>query len=157
MQIFSGGFIMVEHKQVWNEGSLARDWEQRLKPRVEPRRRRRVLAPWFRTAAWIAGLWVAAMVPALLAVHVLTMSFKYDQANQQYAALVRQNQMLAATVAKKSSPTALSRDAARLKVAMVQPRVESVKAPAPVHSSHTFSAVERVTHWINQLSLTLGQ
>ena len=152
---------MIEQKstrRIENEGNLARAWEQRLKPRIEPapRRRRRVLAPWVRPSAWIGGIWLAALVSSFLAVRVITMSYQYDHMNQQYAALTRQSQALTAAVAQKSSPAALAKDAARLKVAVVQPRTNTpvvVKA-RPATNRSLFS---KFTAWVDQLSLTLSR
>ena len=149
---------MVEQDPIWpieNEGNLARTWEQRLKPRTAPQiRRRRTMAPWVRIAAWIGGIWAAALIPAILAVHVLTMSYHYDQLNQQYLALIRQNEMLAATVAAQSSPAALARDSARLKVPLVAPRMETT--PRHVHGATLpVSPLQHVTIWISGLNHAL--
>lgn len=156
-----GASPMVEQKSRWrveNEESLARDWEQRLQPRVEPalRPRRRVLAPWVRPVAWIAGLWVAAMVPSALAVHVIAMSYQYDQANQYYSNLTRQNQSLAAAVAQKTSPAALAHDAARLKVTMVQPHPAAVPVAAP-RTAHHGSVFSKFSAWVRHLSIASGR
>lgn len=149
---------MVEQKQsgrVENEGSLARSWEQRLKPRMNPspKRRRRVMAPWVRPATWIFSLWGGALIASLLAIHVLTMSFQYNQLSQQYTALTRQNQALSAAVATKDTPQALARDAVRLKVPLVEPRI--VTKPTvrvqPVQSRH-LSLVGQMTAWIRGLN-----
>ncbi len=154
---------MVGEKQVWhtqNEGNLARSWEQRLKPRVAPReQRRRQAAAWIRPALWIAWLWAAALVPSILAIHVMTMSYQYDQLNQQYANLTRQNQVLVATVASKTSASAFAKDAARLKVQVEAPRVDPVKKAKVSRrvSARAVSPVEQVTLWIRQLSRSLTQ
>lgn len=152
---------MIEQKSTWraaNEGNLARTWEQRLQPRVNPspRRRQRVLAPWVRPVAWIAGLWLAALVPSFLAVRVITMSYQYDQSNQQYAALARQSQALSASVAQKASPAALAKDAARLKVALVEPRTSSPQVAKSGPGVHR-SPFAKFTAWVNQLSLALAR
>ncbi len=149
---------MVKQDPLWrtqNEGNLARAWEERLKPRVAPTvRRRRAVAPWVRVVAWIGGIWAAALIPTILAVHVLTMSYHYDQLNQRYAALVRQDQVLAATVATKSSPAALTRDSVRLKVPLVMPRDETASKPVHV-ATHSVAPMHRVTLWISGLNHAL--
>lgn len=156
---------MVEEKEVWrtiNEGNLARSWEQRLKPREEPRvqrRRRRMLAPWVRPVLWIGGLWTAALIPAALAIHVMTMSYHYDQMNQNYAALSRQNQSLSAQLASKTTASALAAAAARLKVRVQAPDLTAAAAPstklAGVAAAPAVSPVQHVTSWIRHLSHSL--
>lgn len=152
---------MVDQNRQWrveNEGSLARTWEKRLKPHQAPapqRRRRRVLAPWAKTTGWISMIWAMALVPALLAGHVLMLSYHYDQLNQQYAALTRTNQSLVAAVASKESAGALTRDAAKLKVSLLQPRVEPgptlvVKQPKPT------GLIGQITAWMSGLSHATG-
>lgn len=150
---------MVERSKTWridNEDSLARSWEQKLKPRVNPRPRRRRLAPWVRPALWIMGIWGAALIPAILASHVLVMSYQYDQMNQRYAALTRQNQVLAAQVATKDTPAALARDASRLKVALVEPHMAVIPRSHHV-ASKPLSPIGRVTAWISRFGHAMGR
>ncbi|NMP21607.1 hypothetical protein [Sulfobacillus harzensis] len=158
---------MVEERtwQVENEGNLARTWEQRLRPKVspQPQRRRRIAARWVRPAAWIGALWGGAVVASFLAIQVMTMSYHYDQTNQQYAALTRQNQSLNVTLAALTSTQALSRDAARLKVTMVEP-ASALQTPVKHGTSKPVaaptvqpSALGRVTRWMQNLSQSLGQ
>ncbi len=156
---------MVEERtwQVDNEGNLARAWEQRLKPKTEPhRKRRRAPASWLRPAAWIGGLWAGAMVASFLAIHVMTMSYHYDQRNQEYSSLVRQNQSLQGTLASLTTTRALSQDAARLKVTMVAPK-SRVTAPIktsqrlPLHQGSSGSVISQVTGWMEQFSQSLGR
>ncbi len=150
---------MVERTKTWridNEGSLARSWEQKLKPRVQPRPARRRLAPWVRPVLWLLGIWGAALIPTVLASHVLMMSYQYDQMNQHYAALTRQNQVLAAQVALKDTPAALARDASRLKVTLVQPRI-AVVPRSPHVASKPLSPLGRVTSWISRFGHAMGR
>lgn len=156
---------MVDENQVWrveNEGNLARTWERRLKPRVQPKvRRRRVAAPWLGTVGWIGAIWTGAIVASALAIHVMTMSYRYDQMNQEYAALVRQDQQLGAVVASMTSAQALTRDAARLKVSVVAPDSNAAaKKLIAVHrrpAANAMSPVQLVTSWIQRLGKSLGQ
>lgn len=158
---------MVEERawQVENEGNLARTWEQRLKPKTEPHRqraRRRAPAGWVRPAAWIGGLWAGAVVASFLAIQVMTMSYHYDQMNQEYSSLVRQNQSLQETLASLTSVQALSGDAARLKVSMIEPK-SMVTAPVktrqrtPLHHASGGSVISQVTGWMEQFSQSLGR
>lgn len=166
---------MVEER-VWqgeSEGNLARRWEGRLKPRIEPgdrlATRHRRVAPWVGTVAWLGMLWAGAAMVALIATQVMTMSYHYDQMNQNYSALTRQEQSLQATVATMTSAHALAQDAARLHVVLVVPgstvshSVARAKGPvgttavqAP-RQSHGGLGVATVTAWMQKLSQTLGQ
>lgn len=153
---------MVDEERVWrgrNEGTLARSWEERIKPRSMPNVRRRRLAQWVPIVGWISGLWIGGMVATILAVHVIIMSYQYDQLNQQYAALVRQNQSLSASVASMTSAQALMQDAARLKVTLVAPKTVSAKlsAQAVTAKAQPLSPVPRITSWIARLAHALGQ
>ena len=152
---------MVEERvwQVENEGTLARSWEQKLKPRVEPRvRRRRALAPSTRTVGWIASMWAGAAVATFLAIHVMTMSYHYDQLNQEYAAVTRQNQSLQMSVASLTSASALQADAVRLKVAVVVPARVARKGVAPAqHAAKSATFMQQVTQWMQNLSTSLGR
>lgn len=151
-------------EQVWHvdgEGNLARSWEQRLKPKTEPQIvRRRVPAPWIKTVGWIAGLWAGAAVASVLAVHVMTMSYQYDQMNQHYASLTRQDQQLQMSLASLTSASSLAQDARKMKVTLVQPK-NGVPTPilgkgaAPVVSHH--GVLAQITRWMENLSHTLGQ
>lgn len=158
---------MVEER-VWrveNEGNLARTWEQRLKPKEEPRVhrvRRRRWAPWIKPAAWIGGLWAGAVVATFLATQVMTMSYHYDQLNNQYAALTRQNQSLQSTLASMTTAQAMAADAARLKVSMVQPDSVPVAVSGSTHHHVVRAAAPRstmgqITTWIQNLSQTLAR
>ena len=151
-------------EQVWHvdgEGSLARTWEQRLKPKTEPRVvRRRVPAPWLKTVGWIASLWTGAAVASVLAVHVMTMSYQYDQLNQHYASLTRQNQQLQMSLASMTSAASLAQDARKLKVTLVQPMngdltSAPIKPVSKVSSRH--GVLAHITGWMQNLSHALGQ
>lgn len=158
---------MVEERawQVENEDTLARTWEQRLKPKTEPheqRARRRAAAGWLRPAAWIGGLWAGAVVASFLAIHVMTMSYHYDQLNQEYSSLARQNQSLQATLASITTTQALSQDAARLKVNMIAPKsiaTASGKTSRRLRIAHgsNGSVISQVTGWMEQFSQSLGR
>jgi cell division protein FtsB len=153
---------MVDEEQVWrgrNEGTLARSWEDRIKPKAKPTARRRRLAQWVPIVGWISVLWIGGMASTILAVHVITMSYQYDQLNQQYAALVRQNQSLSASVATMTSAQAFMQDAARLKVTLVAPKIvsERFSIRTATATAKPLSPVPRITSWIARLAHTLGQ
>jgi len=152
---------MIEER-TWredSEGNLARTWEQRLKPRVEPRsRRRRIFIPWAGTVVWIGAVWIGAVIASVLAIHVLTMSYQYDQMNQQYSALVRNNQSLAMSVASLTSVNALQQDAARLKVSMVVPEIQTMTpAHMATRSVKSPTIIEIMTSWIRNMSHSLAR
>ncbi|PSR20679.1 MAG: hypothetical protein C7B45_13900 [Sulfobacillus acidophilus] len=153
---------MVDEEQVWrthSEGTLARSWEERVKPKAKPKARSRRLAQWVPVVGWISALWVGGMAATILAVHVITMSYQYDQLNQQYAALLRQNQSLAASVASLTSAQALMHDAARLKVTLVAPKTVAARLSAQRATAKVkpLAPVPRITNWIAHLAHTLGQ
>lgn len=154
---------MVDEDKVWriqNEGNLARNWEERLKPRTEPhvRRKKRVLAPWARTVLWIGSIWSGALVASFLAIHVMMMSYHYDQLNQQYANLARKNQTLAAALAQKTSAQSLAQDAAKLHVSVQNVKVKPVLNPIkPAQPTPPAPSIHSVTTWIRQLSRSLIQ
>ncbi len=142
---------MVERSQ-WkmvNEGNLARTWERRLKPREAPRPRRR-LAPWARTAIWLGFLWIGGVVATWLAIEVVMTGYQVDALNNQYTALVRQNQSLKVTVAELTSAATLQKDASKLKVQLVVPKtplVTSARSSAPSSPGWLAS----VSRWIIDL------
>lgn len=152
---------MVEEREwrIDNEGVLARTWEKRLMPREERAGRSDRVAPsWFKIVGWIAGLWAGAAIASLLAIHVMMMSYHYDQLNQEYASLVRQNQSLGMSVASMTSARSLAQDAAKLKVQVVipQPMRPSVMTVRSIQTQPSSSgAVARITRWIRNLSRTL--
>lgn len=150
---------MLDNQKTWStdsEENLARSWEQRIRPR---KRRRRVASPWLRTVAWIGGLWSVAVVASLLAIHVMMLSYQYDQMNQQYAGLTRQNQALSSTVANLTSAQSLQNDATRLKVSLVIPQAQPVRVSHGSATTRTTTGhpLGRVTGWLQKLSHSLGQ
>lgn len=128
---------------LYDEGSLARRWEERIRvqPDVfEPRRARRSrrLRPIAGTVYWLGLLWFAALIATFAAVHGMQMSYQVDGLQTQYTGLVRQEEGLKAEVAALSSPATLERDARRLKVTMHAPKTVPLvvsrrgqRAPAP--------------------------
>lgn len=153
---------MVDEEQVWrgrSDGNLAQSWQERINPRPPAKSRRRRIAHWVPVVGWISGLWIGGMAVSLLAVHVITMSYQYDQLNQQYAALVRQNQSLSASVASMTSAQALMQDAKRLKVTLVAPKTVSSRLSSQIvdYKGQLHSPVVQVTSWIARLAHALGQ
>lgn len=141
---------MVDYEApVYDEGSLARRWEERI--RVEPdvlqpgrRRKARHLKPIAGTVYWLGMLWLAALFVTFAAVHVMQMGYRIDALQTQYTGLVRQEQGLKAQVATLSSPLNLERDANRLKVSFRVPKTLSVAVRRPVRSRAAFSLTATV-------------
>lgn len=151
---------MTQNQELWrmeNEGNLARTWQERLKPQRKAKVRRRLKRPWLGTAVWIFGLWLAGFSAAGLAIQSMTLSYHYDQLNQQYDNMTRQNQTLAAEVASLTSAPQLARDAARLHVTVVHPKPAVFSRWVRTPKRAPSSWIDRVTAWIQGLGRASGQ
>ncbi|MCY0880179.1 MAG: hypothetical protein OWU84_14725 [Firmicutes bacterium] len=151
---------MTDHSRLWridNDGNLARHWNEEVHPKHRGKVRRRFKRAWVGTAVWIASLWLGGLGASGLAIHSMTLSYQYDQLNQRYADMTRENQTLAAEIASLTSAPVLARDAARLHVTLVHPKPAAFLPPAPHHRAKPSSWLGRVTAWIRHLGQAAGQ
>jgi hypothetical protein len=132
-----------------NEGTLARTWEKRLRPKTAPRPNPRT---WRKTVLWISSLWVAGMVASVLAVHVMVMGYQVDNLQTQFSQLTREQQTLSLTVTTLSSPRSLAQDAQHMHLTMVTPKViASNRVPALQTVSAHATWTQLVSQWIGDL------
>ncbi len=133
-----------------NEGTLARTWEKRLRPRPQsvpqPNPRK-----WRKTVLWISSLWAAGMLASVLAIHVMVMGYQVDNLQAQVSQLTRQEQTLSLTVTTLSSPRTLAADAQRMHLTMVTPKVSAPTVSDEQHTSTHTTWTQLVSQWIGDL------
>ncbi len=135
----------------YNEGNLARTWEKKLRPKIQPSPKRRPKL-WTKTVLWISALWGAGMMASILAIHVMVMGYQVDQLQTQYTQLHRQQQVLSLTVTTLSSPRALAADASRMHLTMVTPQTAGPAVRSNVSAPAHFSTwPQLVSLWIGRL------
>lgn len=114
-------------RELSNEGTLARTWQERLRemPNYPPlsKRRRRRLRQTARTVYWISGMWLAGLIVTFAGVHVMQMAYQVDRLEQTYSSLITQQQSMGLRLSQKTTPYVLNHDARRFHVVLHQPLV----------------------------------
>lgn len=148
---------MIDRPEWYNEGSLARNWERRLKPSRPYTPRTKRIWRWKSRAStygWIVGLWVVGLAATFMAIQVVSMGYRVDALQTRYTNELRQQEALRSQLVGLTTPTALTQQAKTLHVAVTVP--ETHGAGLRLAASHaTNSWIDRAMAAVRKLRAAL--
>lgn len=128
-----------------HEGSLAKEWERRLRPRPRGRRRPHALS---HTVLWLGLMWALGLTATFAAVRVMEAGYRLDQLTAQYQAVEQQNQVLRDRLVAATSAPALAAASQRLHMPVTAPAAPAPVTPAPPSPARAPSSLWGRLQWV---------